>query len=183
MILKKSVLFPLFLRTGGALLVIASVVAATHLIERSVALTQDPPAEEELLDDELLDDDLLGDDLLESDEKVAETGEEDTFLSIEAHEKVFAKSNFPSADECALCHPKQYKEWSVSQHAYSQLSPLMMSMQNAMNVGTSTTNGDFCLRCHAPVGSDIGEPFSASNLDRHPASREGITCVDRKSVV
>ena len=55
MILKKSVLFPLFLRTGGAFLVIASVVAATHLIERSVALTQDPPAEEEFEEEEVED--------------------------------------------------------------------------------------------------------------------------------
>ncbi|MBT6968445.1 MAG: hypothetical protein HOA02_06655 [Planctomycetes bacterium] len=132
---------------------------------------------DDLLDDDLLGDDLLGDDLLDdSPEGTAEKPE----VSLDpdgAHAQVFAESNFPSADECALCHPKQYKEWSVSQHAYSQLSPLMMSMQNAMNAGTSSTNGDFCLRCHAPVGSHMGEPFSISNLDRHPASREGITCV------
>lgn len=95
----------------------------------------------------------------------------------EEHAKIFKESRFPSANECAICHPDHYREWSVSQHAYAQLSPLMMSMQNAMNLGTSSTNGDFCLRCHAPVGSDLGEPFSISNLDRHPASREGITCV------
>ena len=176
---------PVIIRLGGALLIIASAVVSTQLVQKSVALTQDPPAEKEaqeadlldddLLGDDLLDDDLLGDDLLEADGEQSVVAEE--LSSIDAHEKVFAASNFPSADECALCHPKQYREWSVSQHAYSQLSPLMMSMQNAMNVGTSTTNGDFCLRCHAPVGSDIGEPFSASNLDRHPASREGITCV------
>ena len=141
MSLQNTAMYPLLLRAGGAFLVIASVVTTTHLIESSVALTQDPPAEAKLPADDLLDDDLLADDdLLGSEEEVTETEGEDDFLSIEAHEKVFAKSNFPSADECALCHPKQYKEWSVSQHAYSQLSPLMMSMQNAMNVGTSTTN-------------------------------------------
>lgn len=136
--------------------------------------TPDPPTvEDELLDDELLDDELLDDDLLD---EVAEKPDVKPTPD-ETHAKIFARSNFPSADECALCHPTQYKEWSVSQHAYSQLSPLMMSMQNAMNAGTSSTNGDFCLRCHAPVGSDMGEAFSISNLDRHPASREGITCV------
>ena len=150
---------------------------------------QDPSGSDDLLEDDMLGDDMLGDDMLGDDmlgddmlgDDTSEVGKEEEPEKKDeasaAHEKIFAASNFPSADECALCHPKQYKEWSVSQHAYSQLSPMMMSMQNAMNVGTSTTNGDFCLRCHAPVGSDIGEPFSASNLDRHPASREGITCV------
>ena len=120
-------------------------------------------------------DDLLGGDLLSDDDpEKTDTAQVDPATE---HARIFKESRFPSANECATCHPKQYREWSVSQHAYAQLSPLMMSMQNAMNLGTSSTNGDFCLRCHAPVGSDLGEPFSISNLDRHPASREGITCV------
>lgn len=93
------------------------------------------------------------------------------------HAALYKESDFPSAATCATCHPKQYKEWSVSQHAYAQLSPFMLSMQNTINVVTQTTNGDFCLRCHAPVGSELNEPMTTSNLDRHPASREGITCV------
>lgn len=93
------------------------------------------------------------------------------------HAKLFKETSFPSAATCAMCHPRHYDEWSVSQHAYAQLSPLMLSMQNTINVVTSTTGGDFCLRCHAPVGSELNEPFAQSNLDRHPASREGITCV------
>ena len=39
------------------------------------------------------------------------------------------------------------------------------------------SNGDFCLRCHSPVGGNLGESPFTSNLDRHPASREGITCI------
>ena len=93
------------------------------------------------------------------------------------HAELFAESAYPSAATCASCHPRQYGEWSVSQHAYAQLSPMLLSMQNAINLRTSNTNGDFCLRCHAPVGSELHEPLAASNLERHPASREGITCV------
>ena len=93
------------------------------------------------------------------------------------HERLFKEVAYPSALTCATCHPRHYDEWSVSQHAYAQLSPLMLAMQNTINIVTSTTNGDFCLRCHAPVGSELKEPFGLSNLDRHPASREGITCV------
>ncbi|WP_413203344.1 multiheme c-type cytochrome [Rhodospirillum sp. A1_3_36] len=92
------------------------------------------------------------------------------------HARLFEESDYPSAITCASCHPRQYDEWSVSQHAYAQLSPVMLTMQNAINGLTSTTTGDFCLRCHAPVGSELNEPLTASNLDRHPASREGITC-------
>ncbi|QDG78490.1 multiheme c-type cytochrome [Labrenzia sp. PHM005] len=95
----------------------------------------------------------------------------------EEHEKLFLESKYPSANTCATCHPKQYEEWSVSQHAYAQLSPIYMAMQTTINMKTSATNGDFCIRCHNPVGMNIGESLYVSNLERTPTSREGITCV------
>lgn len=94
-----------------------------------------------------------------------------------AHEDVFSEARYPSANACAACHPKQYREWSVSQHAYAQLSPVYMSMQMTINALTSGTNGDFCIRCHNQVGMNMGESIYTSNLERHPTSREGITCV------
>ncbi len=94
-----------------------------------------------------------------------------------AHEEVFSEGRYPSANACAACHPKQYREWSVSQHAYAQISPIFLSMQMAINSLTSGTNGDFCIRCHNQVGMNIGESVYTSNLERHPTSREGITCV------
>jgi nitrate/TMAO reductase-like tetraheme cytochrome c subunit len=93
------------------------------------------------------------------------------------HARLFEESSYPSAQTCAACHPRQYEQWSVSQHAYAQLSPLMLTMQNTLNSLTSTTVGDFCLRCHSQVGSELNEPLTASNLDRHPSAREGVTCV------
>jgi nitrate/TMAO reductase-like tetraheme cytochrome c subunit len=39
------------------------------------------------------------------------------------------------------------------------------------------TNGDFCIRCHTPVGMALEEPLFISNLDRASVSVEGITCV------
>ncbi len=94
-----------------------------------------------------------------------------------AHAQIFLEDRYPPAAKCASCHPKQYKEWSVSQHAYAQLSPVYMAMQTTINLKTSGTNGDFCLRCHTPVGTDIEEPLALTNLDRDPASREGVTCI------
>jgi len=94
-----------------------------------------------------------------------------------AHEALFAESRYPSASTCGTCHPKHYREWSVSQHSYSQLSPAYMAINNFLNASTSGSMGDFCLRCHSQVGANLNEPPSISNLKRHPTSREGITCV------
>ncbi len=105
-------------------------------------------------------------------------GDKETELSAaEQHENLFIEDRYPSAGTCGTCHPKHYKEWSVSQHAYAQLSPIYLSLNNKINKLSNGSNGDFCLRCHSPVGANLGESSFASNLDRHPTSREGITCV------
>jgi len=93
------------------------------------------------------------------------------------HDALFVEEQFPSATTCAKCHPKHYKEWSVSQHAYAQLSPVYLSFSSFTNEITSGTNGDFCFRCHTPIGANLNEGAFISNLDRHPSSREGITCI------
>lgn len=95
----------------------------------------------------------------------------------DAHEALFAEKRYPSAATCGSCHPKHYREWSVSQHAYAQLSPVYLSLNNKINELANGSNGDFCLRCHSPVGANLGENSFVSNLERHPTSREGITCV------
>jgi len=118
------------------------------------------------------------DDLLFGNQKQpAEPEKKKADTAFDEHEKLFLENRYPSANTCATCHPKQYEEWSVSQHAYSQLSPVYMAFQMAINQLTSGTNGDFCIRCHNQVGMNLGESLYASNLDRHPTSREGITCV------
>ena len=93
------------------------------------------------------------------------------------HEALFAEDRFPSATTCAPCHEDIYREWSVSAHAYAQLSPVFNAMHAKITKLTNGTNGDFCIRCHTPVGMNLEEPTFMSNLDRHPTSREGVTCV------
>jgi nitrate/TMAO reductase-like tetraheme cytochrome c subunit len=138
-------------------------------------------------DDVLLGDELLGDDdflLLDDDDLLSDDEEESGVtrgisadITAQAHLALFAENRYPSASACKVCHESHYKEWSVSQHAYAQLSPIYMAMQNKINKLTNGTNGDFCIRCHTQVGMNIGESTSISNLERHPTSREGITCV------
>ena len=93
------------------------------------------------------------------------------------HQAVFDKDRYPSATECGDCHPKHYREWSVSQHAYAQMSPIFNAMHATILKRTQSTNGDFCIRCHTPVGMNLGEDIFMSNIDRHPTSREGVTCI------
>ena len=95
----------------------------------------------------------------------------------EAHDAALAQSRFPSAQVCAQCHPRQYREWSVSPHAYGQLSPVVMAFQNITNQQAGSTAGDFCQRCHAPVSAALGRPVAMSSLDRSQVERESITCV------
>jgi len=94
-----------------------------------------------------------------------------------AHSTVFDSDPYPSASKCRTCHPVHYREWSVSPHAYSQLSPVFNAMSSRLLKLTSGTLGDFCIRCHTPVGMARNEPIVIANAKRHPVSREGVTCV------
>ena len=58
----------------------------------------------------------------------AETKEDEDVAAMAAteHANLFIENDYPSATTCATCHPKHYKEWSVSQHSYAQLSPVYL---------------------------------------------------------
>jgi hypothetical protein len=107
----------------------------------------------------------------------AEPREEIQQEAAEAHKKLFTENRFPSATVCRTCHPDHFREWAMSQHSYAQLSPVLQAMQGLILKLTNGTNGDFCIRCHNAVGMNLGEPLFVSSMDRHPTSREGVTCV------
>jgi hypothetical protein len=94
-----------------------------------------------------------------------------------AHTQLMVEERFPSANACQSCHPDQYREWAVSSHSYSQLSPVFNAMHGTIVKLSNGTNGDFCIRCHTQVGMNLGEDVFMSNMDRSPTSREGITCI------
>ncbi|WP_197444185.1 multiheme c-type cytochrome [Maioricimonas rarisocia] len=85
--------------------------------------------------------------------------------------------HFPSAKECAACHPRQYEQWSRSMHAYAQHSPVFEAFTLTMIERTGGTIGTFCTRCHTPIGVSLGETGSTRNVCRSRLSMEGITCV------
>jgi nitrate/TMAO reductase-like tetraheme cytochrome c subunit len=92
------------------------------------------------------------------------------------HADVFAESSYPSATECAKCHRDTYEEWRSSSHAYAAISPVFHKFEQAIN-NLAPTIGDFCVRCHATAGTQMGEKREAPLWERSQVSREGITCI------
>jgi hypothetical protein len=88
-----------------------------------------------------------------------------------------ADKQYPSAKVCGECHPNQYKQWSISSHAYANLSPMFNKFEQRINDISRGTVNYFCVRCHASVGTALGEQRAIAWWDRSPAAREGITCV------
>jgi len=88
-----------------------------------------------------------------------------------------ADMQYPSAKVCGECHPRQYEQWSNSSHAYASLSPMFNKFEQKINDLAQGTIGSFCVRCHASVGTALGERRDIPWWERSAASREGITCV------
>jgi len=84
---------------------------------------------------------------------------------------------YPSAKVCGQCHPRQYAQWSLSSHAYANLSPMFNKFEQKINDLSQGTINSFCVRCHASVGTALGERRDISWSGRSAAAREGITCV------
>lgn len=105
---------------------------------------------------------------------VAPPAQEDPWAS---HTALFKETRFPSAFKCGRCHPTQFRQWSVSQHSYAQLSPIFNAMQAKTDAGNNGTQGDFCIRCHTQPGMIMGEREFMPNADRSPIAREGVTCI------
>ena len=93
------------------------------------------------------------------------------------HAGVVADMLYPSARVCGECHPRQFEQWSLSSHAYANLSPMFNKFEQKINDLASGTINSFCVRCHASVGTALGERRDIAWWDRSAASREGITCV------
>ena len=93
------------------------------------------------------------------------------------HAAAFQESMYPSANECAGCHEEIYNEWSSSSHAYASISPMFHKFEQTINDLSQGTIGYFCMRCHASVGTTLGETRDMPLWDRAQVSREGVTCV------
>lgn len=93
------------------------------------------------------------------------------------HAAAKADAQYPSARVCGECHPRQFEQWSISSHAYANVSPMFNKFEQKINDLARGTIGSFCVRCHASVGTALAERRSIPWWERSGASREGITCV------
>ena len=90
--------------------------------------------------------------------------------------KPLTEMQFPSAKACKSCHPRQYRQWSRSMHAYTQHSPVFEAFNLTLQERTGGTMGTFCIRCHTPIGIALGETATMRNIHRSRISMEGVTC-------
>jgi len=93
------------------------------------------------------------------------------------HDDILAKSSYPTAAQCGVCHTQIYQEWSISAHAYASVSPMFHKFEQTINDLSSGTVRAFCVRCHQEVGTQRGELRAEPLWDRSEVAREGVTCV------
>ena len=86
-------------------------------------------------------------------------------------------SLYPTAAQCGECHKQIYDEWSSSNHAYASISPMFHAFEQKFQALTQGTVGTFCVRCHAQVGTQLGENRETPLWQRAEISREGVTCI------
>jgi hypothetical protein len=86
-------------------------------------------------------------------------------------------SLYPTAAQCGECHKEIYEEWASSNHAYASISPMFHAFEQKFQNLTQGTVGTFCVRCHAQVGTQLGEGRETPLWKRAEISREGVTCI------
>lgn len=79
-------------------------------------------------------------------------------------------------ETCKDCHPKHYREWQGSMHAYAAEDPVFLAMNERGQRETNGELGDFCIRCHAPVAVATGETEDGLNIQDLPQKMRGVTC-------
>jgi len=79
-------------------------------------------------------------------------------------------------ETCSGCHPRHYREWSSSMHAYASKDPVFLAMNQRGQRETNNEMGDFCVNCHAPMAVREGLTQTGLNLADVPQQYQGVTC-------
>lgn len=82
------------------------------------------------------------------------------------------KGDFQPAEACKTCHPRHYEEWRGSMHAYAITDPVFHAMHRLAQKETDGKIGKFCISCHSPIGTGIGEVTSET---RSPAGLSDVS--------
>ncbi|HVK78892.1 MAG TPA: multiheme c-type cytochrome [Kofleriaceae bacterium] len=79
-------------------------------------------------------------------------------------------------EACMECHPKHFREWSGSMHAYAADDPVFLALNKLGQEQTNGALGDFCVQCHAPMALRLGLTSDGLNLADVPQWAKGVTC-------
>ena len=79
-------------------------------------------------------------------------------------------------ETCMECHPKHFREWSGSMHAYAADDPVFLAMNQRGQTDTGGELGDFCVNCHAPMARRLELTVDGTNLASVPQWAKGVTC-------
>lgn len=77
---------------------------------------------------------------------------------------------------CETCHPRHYREWASSMHAYASKDPVFLAMNQRGQRETHSELGDFCVNCHAPMAVREGFTSDGLNMAEVPEAFQGVTC-------
>lgn len=79
-------------------------------------------------------------------------------------------------ESCKDCHPKHYREWSGSMHAYAAKDPVFIAMNKRAQQETQGALREFCVNCHAPMAVRENAVTDFSDLSNVPEHLQGVTC-------
>jgi hypothetical protein len=91
-------------------------------------------------------------------------------------EKTLSRAELLDPQTCESCHPRHYREWKSSMHAYAAEDPVFQAMNRRGQEETHGELGDFCVRCHAPMAVIEGQTRDGLNLDQVDDKLKGVTC-------
>jgi hypothetical protein len=83
---------------------------------------------------------------------------------------------FTDPKVCGECHTPQYTQWLGSMHHYAQASLTVEIINDYFYKKLGKTGGAFCVKCHTPIGTAMGEPYNLPNRERSPLSMAGVSC-------
>jgi hypothetical protein len=89
---------------------------------------------------------------------------------------VLTREELLDPETCRGCHPRHYREWASSMHAYAARDPVFIAMNKRGQRETDGELGDFCVDCHAPMAVREGATKDGLNLDDVPEHLKGVTC-------
>ncbi|MEN9359785.1 MAG: hypothetical protein RL095_1320 [Verrucomicrobiota bacterium] len=93
-----------------------------------------------------------------------------------AHARLYTEKNFPSSQDCAACHQRQYEQWRGSAHAQASLSPLFqLAGRFAAHQGLEAVQS--CSGCHLPAGRAAGLSALQAAEELPQSARDGVGCI------